>query len=156
MSCKHCHVEAGPERKEIMSRQILSQCLEVIQNHQEISIIDITGGAPEMNPELEWFLNELHALGSCIIVRTNLVILEEPEYAKFIDIYTKNKVELMASLPSYKLEQMENQRDKDTFNKAIAALKKLNKKGYAKANTGLIINLMHNSGGAYLPGSQQH
>ena len=94
LSCRHCHVDAGLGRTEIMSKEILSACLKIAKQ-KEVSTIDITGGAPEMNPHIEWFLREAGKLGKRLIVRSNLVILLEDAYAGFIDVYAKNSVEVV-------------------------------------------------------------
>ncbi len=154
MSCKHCHVEAGPNRTEVMSQEILAKCLFIAKNRPEISTIDITGGAPEMNPHLRWFLHEVALLKRRLIVRSNLTILLENEYKDFIDIYARNKVEIVASIPDYKKEKSDRQRGEKSFEKSIAIIKLLNKKGYGKAGTGLILDFVHNPVGAYLAGTQ--
>jgi radical SAM/Cys-rich protein len=136
-----------------MSREILQKALEVVKT-EPILTIDITGGSPEMNPHFDWFLNIASKLGKKIIVRTNLVILKEKKYRGFIDVYAKYKVELYGSLPNYIEEQSDRQRGCGSFGDAIAVIKKLNKKGYGKKNTDLILNLVHNPIGAYLPGLQ--
>lgn len=153
MSCKHCHVEAGPSRTEVMSKHIFEKCLEILKN-SDISTIDITGGAPEMNPHLEWFIKETLPLKRRLIVRSNLIILTEEPYSYFIDVYTDNRVELVASLPDYRMSKSDKQRGVDSFNKAIQIIKALNKKGYGIPGSNLILNLVHNPVGAYLPGSQ--
>lgn len=153
LTCTHCHVEAGPTRTENMERPTFERCLEVIKK-SNISTIDLTGGAPEMNPNLEWFIGELGLLNKRIIVRSNLVILTVPKYRPFIDIFTKNKVEVAASLPCYNEANTDRQRGQTVFKKSIKALQDLNKQGYGKQSTGLILNLVHNPVGAYLPGDQ--
>lgn len=153
LHCKHCHVEAGPTRTEIMSKDILEKCLDILIN-SDISTIDITGGAPEMNPNLEWFITEVSKLNRRLIIRSNLVILLEPEYKKFIDIYTDNKVEVVTSLPDYVEDKSERQRGSGTFHKALEVIKILNQKGYGQKNSDLVLDIVHNPVGAYLPGSQ--
>ena len=154
LACKHCHVDAGPNRKELMSREIFEKCLDVIKE-SNFSVVDITGGAPEMNPHLEWFLDEINKLGKRLIVRSNLVILLEDIFHKYIDIYIRNKVELIASLPDYIESKSDRQRGSGMFKKTINVIQKLNSFGYGKDKTGLILDLVHNSVGAYLPGSQE-
>jgi radical SAM/Cys-rich protein len=148
LSCKHCHVQAGPDRKESMPKEIFEKCLEVIKNTPSISTVDITGGSPEMNPNLEWFIKEASKLGKRLLVRTNLVILLEKEYQRFIDIYADNKVEVVGSLPDYKEEKTDRQRGGGFFQKSVKVLQLLNKKG-------IILDLVYNPVGAYLPGSQK-
>ena len=154
LSCEHCHVEAGPGRKEIMPRSVFEKCLEAVKSFPSLNTIDITGGSPEMNPELEWFINALAGTGRRIIVRTNLAILLEKEYSKFIGIYADNGVELCASLPCYGRENVDKQRGEGIYGKSIKALKMLNKRGYGGKDSGLILNLVYNPGGANLPSSQ--
>jgi radical SAM/Cys-rich protein len=151
--CKHCHVEAGPHRTEMMSRALLEKCLEILADN-EISTIDITGGAPEINPHLEWFLDNASQLDRRLIVRSNLTLLSESNYRKFYDIYIRNKVEIVTSLPHYKAEGTDNQRGKCAFTSTIDVIKKFNADGYGKENSGLVLNLVHNPTGFYLPGSQ--
>ena len=151
--CKHCHIDASPDRKEVMSKEILQRALEVAAA-ESFGVIDITGGSPEMNPHFEWFLDEASKLGKRVIVRTNLAILKERKYRRFIDIYVKNKVELCGSLPNYDESKSDRQRGFGSHSSAIEVIKILNKKGYGKENSDLILNLVHNPVGAYLPGTQ--
>jgi len=153
LTCKHCHVAAGPDRTENMTKETFKTCLAIIKQ-ANITTVDLTGGAPEMNPNLEWFMNELGALNKRIIVRSNLVILTVPKYAHFVDVFTKNKVEVAASLPYYNEAQTDLQRGNTVFKKSIKALNLLNDKGYGKEGSGLVLDLVHNPVGAYLPGNQ--
>jgi radical SAM/Cys-rich protein len=154
LSCRHCHVDAGAGRTEIMSREILSACLEIAKE-KEVSTIDITGGSPEMNPHLEWFLSEAGKLGKRLIVRSNLVILLEDAYAGFIDVYAKNSVEVVTSLPDYHDDGTNRQRGSGAFSLIIQAMKFLNQKDYGREGSRLVLNIMHNPVGAYLPGAQK-
>jgi radical SAM/Cys-rich protein len=153
LSCKHCHLEAGPLRTETMSREILERCLSIAR-HPAITTIDVTGGAPEMNPDLPWFLPQAASLGKRLIVRSNLVILLEAAYHGFIDLYCQNSVELVGSLPDLHAVKTDRQRGATVFDREIAALKLLNARGYGRENSGLTINLVHNPVGAFLPGMQ--
>jgi radical SAM/Cys-rich protein len=153
LSCKHCHVEAGPERTEIMSRETLEACLHILRNNP-IGTVDITGGSPEMNPEISWFIEEVSALGRRIMVRSNLVILTEENYAHLIDLYAQYRIEVVSSLPALDPVRVERQRGEKTFARIIDVMKKLNQKGYGHPGSGLTLNLVHNPVGAYLPGSQ--
>jgi radical SAM/Cys-rich protein len=155
LSCKHCHVEAGDKREESMPADILDSCMEVIRTTNGIKVIDITGGAPEMNPGIKIFINQASKLGRRIIVRSNLAILADPKYSDFFDIYADNKVEIVASLPDCDEKRADRQRGNGFFKSFIQAAKKLNEKGYGKAGSGLIINLVHNPLGAYLPANQK-
>ncbi|MBU1078036.1 MAG: arsenosugar biosynthesis radical SAM protein ArsS [Spirochaetes bacterium] len=154
LSCKHCHVEAGPNRVEMMTEATFNKCLEILKKTPEIHTIDITGGSPEMNPYLEGFITEASALGKRLIVRSNLIILMDLKYKKFIDIYVNNKVELVGSLPDYHRDRTDKQRGKDAFDQSIRVLQLLNSKGYGKQDSGLILDLVHNPVGAYCPGDQ--
>lgn len=154
LSCKHCHVEAGPDRPEIMSRRVFEKCLEVLVRHP-IGTIDITGGAPEMNPELPWFIQEAARLNRRLMVRTNLVILLDEAYKPFIDLYTDNCVEIVASMPDYHEERVNSQRGEGVFRRIIEVMRLLNERGYGKQDSGLVLDLVYNPVGAYLPGSQQ-
>jgi len=155
LNCKHCHVEAGPTRKEMMSKSNLKRSLEILSDSPSIGTIDITGGSPEMNPHLEWFIRQASKLGKRHIVRSNLVILLEKEYSKFIDVYAEEGIEIVGSLPDYRAEKTNRQRGERTYEKCIEILQLLNKKGYGREGTGLILDLVHNPAGAYLPGAQE-
>ena len=154
LSCRHCHVEAGPSRTEMMSREILERCLGIAKL-KEISTIDITGGSPEMNPHLEWFLCKAGKYGKRIIVRSNLTVLLETEYAGFIDTYTDNRVEVVTSLPDYHADRADRQRGAGVFGRVIRAMRLLNEKGYGREGSGLVLDIVHNPVGTYLPGSQR-
>jgi radical SAM/Cys-rich protein len=151
--CKHCHVEAGPGRTEEMSRATLEKCLAIAAG-PSISTVDITGGSPEMNPHIEWFLDAAAKLGKRLIVRSNLVILLDKEYERFIDVYVRNKVELAASLPHWKAEKCDRQRGEGSFDKIVAVIRILNGLGYGREGSGLVLDLVHNPMGSFLPGPQ--
>ena len=153
LECRHCHVEAGPLRTEVMPREVMERCLAVLRAHP-IPVIDITGGSPEMHPHMRWFLRECGALKRRLLVRTNGVILVDEAYEPFIDLYAESGVELILSLPHTDPRATDRQRGAGVFERLIAAMRRLNRRGYGQAGTGLILNLAHNPGGAYLPGSQ--
>lgn len=153
LSCRHCHVEAGPSRTEMISKEILEKCLEIAAA-EEITTIDVTGGSPEMCTHLEWFLKEAAGLNKRLIVRSNLAILLEPEYARFIELYAANRVEVVTSLPNYQPERTDRQRGDGVFDKVIAAMKLLNARGYGREGSGLVLDIVHNPVGTYLPGDQ--
>jgi radical SAM/Cys-rich protein len=153
LSCRHCHVEAGPERTELMSKETMETCLGILADNP-IGTVDITGGSPEMNPELPWFLEAVSALGRRIMVRSNLAILTEEKYAHFNEIYVKYGIEVVSSMPAYDINKFERQRGEKTFDRVIEAIRELNQMGYGRPGSGLILNLVHNPVGAYLPGSQ--
>ena len=104
LSCKHCHMEAGPDRTEVMSREVMEACLAVCRE-QNVGTIDITGGAPEMNPHFEWLVSEAVKICSHVIVRTNLVILKEKKYRHLLEFYADHKVEIVCSLPYYRAKE---------------------------------------------------
>lgn len=156
-TCKHCHVDAGPDRKEIMTRETMEQCLDVIRN-TSINTIDLTGGAPEMNPHFRWFVEEIRAINSeaKIIVRCNLtIIVANPSYHDLPEFFKKHRIEVTSSLPYFTATKTDSQRGEGVFEKSIRALKMLNEVGYGKEGTGLILNLVYNPSGAFLPGTQQ-
>lgn len=153
LSCKHCHVEAGPDRTELMSKETMEKCLEILKVHP-IGTVDVTGGSPEMNPHLPWFFEEVSALGRRLMVRSNLVILLEDAYSQYIELYARCGAEVVTSLPACDAGRFERQRGLNTFHRIIEAIRLLNQKGYGRPRSGLILNLVHNPVGAYLPGSQ--
>lgn len=153
LSCKHCHVGAGPDRTEEMSEETLRKCLAVIRN-SDITTVDVTGGAPEMNSCLPWFIAAVGQLNRRIVVRSNLVVLLDPAYKHYNEVYARNGVEIIGSLPDYIPVKADRQRGGGSFLKSIEAVRELNKKGYGIAGTGLILNLVHNPAGAFLPASQ--
>lgn len=154
LRCKHCHVEAGPGRDEIMGRSIFAKSLEILNNY-EIGTIDLTGGSPEMNPHLPWFITEAAKLGRRLLVRSNLVVLLEEGYRDFIDLYAENKVEIVTSLPDYQARRTDRQRGADVFKRVLQAMQELNRKGYGRPGSGLILDIVYNPVGAYLPGPQE-
>lgn len=153
LACKHCHMEAGPQRTEVMSRETLQHCLDVCAS-RGFKTVDITGGAPEMNPGFEWFIREAAASGVDVIVRSNLVVLHDEPYAHLPETFAELGVTVFASLPHYSKRAAEKQRGTDTFDPVIAMLQKLNGLGYG-AGEGLVLNLVYNPGGAFLPPEQE-
>jgi radical SAM/Cys-rich protein len=155
MTCKHCHVDAGPHRKEVMSRQVLEHCLAAYDSGG-FKTVDLTGGAPEMNPHFRWFVDELHQRGAHIIVRSNLTILvTTPRYRELPAFFAERNVEVTCSLPFYNKVTTDRQRGDGTYDRSVEALGMLNKLGYGKNGTGLELNLVCNPAGAFLPLSQQ-
>jgi radical SAM/Cys-rich protein len=154
LSCRHCHLEAGPLRTEMMAEPVFQACLELAQKKDSITTIDITGGAPEMNTNLAWFLPAIARLNKRILVRTNLVILLEEAYKDYLDLFVRSQVELVGSLPHHHPDPADRQRGKGNFLKAITVIRSLNEKGYAQPGSVLILNLMHNPAGAFLPATQ--
>lgn len=152
-TCKHCHVEAGPNRKEVMERDTMELCLGILRDSR-ITTVDITGGAPEMIPDFRWFVKECRTLGKEVIVRTNLTVLMEPGFEGMPTFFAENIVNVTASLPCYTEENTDSQRGKGVFQRSINTLKKLNALGYGKEGSALILNLVYNPGGPFLPASQ--
>ncbi|WP_115870152.1 arsenosugar biosynthesis radical SAM (seleno)protein ArsS [Marinoscillum furvescens] len=153
--CKHCHVDAGPDRTEIMTRDTMEQILEAVKG-SEVQTIDLTGGAPEMNPHFRWFVEELSALGKHIIVRCNLtIIVANPKYHDLPEFYKKHKINVVSSLPYFAARRTDAQRGEGVFEKSIRALKMLNEVGYGNPDSGLKLDLVYNPSGAFLPGDQQ-
>jgi radical SAM/Cys-rich protein len=144
LSCTHCHVEASPDRKELMSLSTISKVLNILRENDEIDTIDITGGSPELNPYFKYLVKSCADIGKKIIVRTNLAIYSEPEMKDIPDFLAENNVKIIASLPCYSEEGVDSQRGKGTYIKAIAALSKLNSIGYGMNGNGLDIDLMVN------------
>jgi len=154
MVCKHCHVDAGPDRTEIMEKETLEHCLAALSN-SDIQKVDLTGGAPEMNPHFKWFVEEVRKLGKHVMVRSNLTILVTKKFADYGKFMTDNKVEIISSLPYYKASFTDKQRGEGTFNRSIEAIQKLNDLGYGKEGTELTLNLVYNPIGAFLPPCQE-
>ncbi|AKA67654.1 arsenosugar biosynthesis radical SAM (seleno)protein ArsS [Clostridium scatologenes] len=152
LGCKHCHVNADPTHTKMMSRKIMKDCLQVFEENN-FSVLDITGGSPEMNPDFQWLVEEASRKNIHTIVRSNLVILTEEGYTHFPDLYAKHKVEIVASLPYYSEKDTDRQRGNGVFKACIDMLKKLNKLGYGKTSD-LVLNLVYNPGGAFLPPKQ--
>lgn len=153
--CRHCHVDAGPDRKEIMTRETMAECLRVLSEN-EIPTLDITGGAPEMNPDFRWFVEEAKKAGASeIIVRSNLtIIVSNPRYHDLPSFFRANNVRVCSSLPYYQSDKTDRQRGDGVFARSIEALTLLNNAGYGKTGEGLILDLVYNPSGAFLPGDQ--
>lgn len=153
--CKHCHVDAGPDRKEIMTRDTMLQCLQALENNPGLQVVDLTGGAPELNPDFRWFVDEIKKLRRHVIVRCNLtIIVANKKYHDLPAFYKSNKIEVVSSLPFYTQDRTDRQRGPGVFNDSIKALQMLNEAGYGIEGTGLILNLVYNPAGAFLPPSQ--
>lgn len=153
-TCVHCHVDAGPDRKERMSREVMEDCLRSLGAHP-VRTVDLTGGAPEMHPDFRWFVERLSETGCHIIVRCNLtIILANKKYHDLAEFYRKHRVEVVSSLPFYTADHTDRQRGKGVFEHSIEALKMLNAVGYGMPDSDLELNLVYNPAGAFLPGSQ--
>ena len=154
--CAHCHVDAGPDRKEIMTVETMQQILEVLKTTQ-VNTLDLTGGAPEMNPNFRWFVEEAAKIGvKDFIVRSNLtIILANKKYHDLPEFFAKHKIHVVSSLPFYKKEKTDKQRGDGVFDQSIKALQMLNKVGYGQEGTGLKLDLVYNPSGAFLPTDQK-
>ena len=155
-SCAHCHVDAGPDRvEEQMSRTHLEKCLEILARY-DIPKVDITGGAPEMNAHFRWFVTECRKLGKHVMDRCNLTIINaNPKYHDLPEFFAENKVQVISSLPYFSKRRTDQQRGDGVFEDSIQALKMLNAVGYGRPDSGLILDLVYNPSGAFLPSSQQ-
>lgn len=153
-SCAHCHVDAGPDRTEVMSKEVLEKCLEVIKQ-SSIPTVDITGGAPELHPHFRWFVIECHHLGIHLINRCNLtIIVSNPKHHDLPHFFAAHHVHLISSLPHFSKLRTDHQRGDGVFDDSIRALKMLNDVGYGKEGSGLTLDLVHNPSGAFLPSDQ--
>jgi radical SAM/Cys-rich protein len=153
--CRHCHVDAGPDRKEIMTAETMQQCLDSLRKHPELKTIDLTGGAPEMNPHFRWFVEEIKKLGRHVMVRCNLtIILANKKYHDLPQFFKQHGVEVISSLPFYTQDRTDRQRGDGVFEHSIEALQMLNAVGYGKEGTGLTLNLVYNPAGAFMPPPQ--
>ena len=153
LSCTHCHVNAGPKRTEQASRATLESVLEFSQKHG-VELLDLTGGAPELNQHFRWLVTEATQLGLKVIDRCNLTILLEPGQEGLADFLAEHRVEVVASLPCYTQDNVDKQRGKGVFDASIKGLKLLNAKGYGR-EIGKTLNLVYNPGGAFLPPPQE-
>ena len=153
--CEHCHVDAGPDRKEIMTRETMQQCLKIIKNTQAHTL-DLTGGAPEMNPNFRWFVEEASKAGiKDFIVRSNLTIIRaNKKYYDLPEFFKKHNVHVVSSMPHWTRGKTDKQRGDGVFEKSIKALQELNAVGYGMPNSNLKLDLVYNPSGAFLPGDQ--
>lgn len=154
-TCTHCHVDAGPDRQEIMTRETMRYCLKAIAD-SNIKTIDITGGAPEMNPHFRWFVQKVSERGCQIIVRSNLTILTVNEtYQLLPEFFANQQVTIISSLPCYTEKNTDEQRGDGVFDRSIRALKMLNAVGYGQYGSDLQLHLVYNPLGTALPPSQE-
>jgi len=153
--CEHCHVDAGPDRKEIMTLDTMHQCLEVIKK-TEAHTLDLTGGAPEMNPNFRWFVEEASKAGiKDFIVRSNLTIIRaNKKYYDLPEFFKKHNVHIVSSMPHWTRGKTDKQRGNGVFDKSIKALQELNAIGYGIEGSDLKLDLVYNPSGAFLPGDQ--
>ena len=158
--CRHCHVDASPSRTEKMSPEGMAKCLEILARHAGIAKLDITGGAPELHPEFDGFVEKAVALGKHVMVRHNLTVQldghpvtkESKEYLP--QFFAANRVEVVSSLPYYQQFFTDSQRGQGVFGKSVEAMRRLNAVGYGVEGSGLLLNLVYNPVGPYLPAAQ--
>lgn len=154
--CSHCHVDAGPDRKEIMTRETMQQCLDVIKT-TGAHTLDLTGGAPEMNPNFRWFVEEASIVGiTDFIVRSNLTIITaNKKHNDLPEFFKKHNVHIVSSMPHWTKGKTDKQRGDGVFNASIEALKMLNAVGYGMPDSNLRLDLVYNPSGAFLPSNQK-
>ena len=154
--CSHCHVDAGPDRKEIMTQETMEQILHVLRN-SKINTVDLTGGAPEMHPQFRWFVEKIRKTEvEEIIVRSNLtIILANKKYNDLPEFFSEHKIHVISSLPFYKRNKTDRQRGDGVFDSSIKALQMLNAVGFGLPNSELQLDLVYNPSGAFLPGDQK-
>jgi radical SAM/Cys-rich protein len=151
-ACKHCHVDASPKRTEIMTRETIDECLRVLCEFK-IPTLDITGGAPELNPNFRYFVTEARKLNVKVIIRHNLTVMFEEGQADLPEFFVENEVEVVSSLPYFLPAQTDTQRGTGVFEKSVASLKRLNAVGYG-IRENFVLNLVYNPVGAFLPPAQ--
>lgn len=154
-SCVHCHVGAHPNRNEIMSGGVARRIVSLVENSPYVEVVDITGGAPELNPQFTWLVKAIRNAGRRVIDRCNLTVLTETGMEQTAAFLARHRVEIVASLPCYTKENVDSQRGQGVFEKSIAALRQLNQKGYGLPQSDLYLDLVYNPGGAFLPGPQK-
>ncbi len=152
-TCRHCHVDAGPDRREVMSRETMELCLAALAK-TSIPTVDLTGGAPEMNPHFRWLVEELRKLGRHVMDRCNLTILETKPHYELPAFLAEHRVEVVCSLPHYRALNTDKQRGEGVYEQSIRALQRLNALGYGDGTSGLRLVLVTNPVGAFLPASQ--
>ncbi len=155
LTCIHCHVEASPLRKEMMSVNVMSQIIDILEDNSEINTVDITGGSPELNPYFMYFVNLSVSAGKKVMVRSNLAIHTEPGMEDVPEFLARNRVKIIASLPCYTEDGVDKQRGRGTYQKAIRAMKGLNSLGYGKEGSGLELDIMFNPFGPAIAPNQK-
>lgn len=154
LACIHCHVESGPTRKEMMSRETVESVLGFLAR-SKIPTMDVTGGAPELHPDFDYLVESARGLGRHVMDRCNLTVIFEPGKEYLPGFFKEHAVELVCSLPCYSQENVDKQRGKGTFEASIRALQILNQIGYGQPNVDLILNLVYNPVGPHLPPPQE-
>jgi radical SAM/Cys-rich protein len=152
-TCGHCHVDAGPHRKEIMTRETAELCIAAL-SRTDIPVVDITGGAPELNANFRWLVEQSRELGRHVIDRCNLTVLLTPSQSGTAEFLARHQVEIICSLPYFLAGETDAQRGDGVFAQSIDALRKLNVLGYGRPGSGLALNLVYNPVGAFLPPPQ--
>lgn len=153
LSCTHCHVNAGPRRTELMDRETIDVVLAYLDG-RDIQLLDVTGGSPEMNPHFKYLVTKAREMGVSVMDRCNPTILLEPGYEDYAEFLADQQVIVTASLPCYAEQNVDQQRGKGVYQESVTALQLLNNLGYGKQDSGLILNLVYNPGGAFLPPPQ--
>ena len=153
-ACHHCHVEAGPSRTETMGQTTVERIVELLWSEPKVEVLDLTGGAPELNRHFRTLVVSGRRRGLRVIDRCNLTILEEAGQEDTAEFLAAHQVEIVASLPCYLQENVDRQRGRGVYEKSISALRRLNELGYGLSGSGLVLNLVYNPGGASLPPSQ--
>ncbi|MBF0279197.1 MAG: arsenosugar biosynthesis radical SAM protein ArsS [SAR324 cluster bacterium] len=153
-ACHHCHVDAGPKRTEQMDQKTAERVIAILKNSPSVGVIDITGGAPELNPNFQFLVTEAKMLERHVMDRCNLTILLEKGQENLAEFLAENEVEIVASLPCYSSENVDAQRGRGVFERSIKGLQELNQLGYGKPESGLVINLVYNPIGGTLPPPQ--
>jgi radical SAM/Cys-rich protein len=153
-SCLHCHVNAGPGRKEQMPKETVNEILRFLR-HKRLRTLDLTGGAPELNAHFRYLVAQAGALGVHVIDRCNLTILTEPGQEDLTDFLAEHQVEVVASLPCYLPENVDGQRGEGVYVRSLQGLKALNACGYGQPGSGLVLNLVYNPTGPFLPPPQE-
>ena len=155
-TCSHCHVDAGPHRTEMMTKEVMGMCVDVIRNNN-FKTVDITGGAPEMHKLFRWFVEQISDLVDEIIVRSNLTIIESnKKYHDLPYFFKSHNIRVVSSLPYFEKKRTDIQRGEGVFSNSIKALKRLNQVGYGKSDSDLILDLVYNPSGAFLPDNQEN
>jgi len=150
--CVHCHIDGGPDGKKVILKEVIDSIISFLHKKDGL-ILDVTGGSPELNPNFKYLIEKAKPLTKEIIVRTNLTILLEPDMMELLEFYKKYKIHIIASMPCYTEENVNKQRGNGVFEKSIKALQLFNKSGYG-VNKDLMLDLVYNPGGAFLPQDQ--
>lgn len=153
-ACHHCHVESGPKHPDNMVLPTVERLLDLLRDAPEVHTVDITGGAPELNPHFRYFVSEIRNMGRAVIDRCNITVLYEEGQEDTAEFLAEQGVDIVASLPCYTKENVEAQRGRFVFDKSIQGLRLLNSLGYGKEGSGLLLNLVYNPGGNFLPPDQ--